>query len=142
MENERSLAHVEIITNIQPIPDAQKIEVATVLGWECVIKKGEFKIGEKIIYVEVDSVLPDVPEFEFLRDRKFRIRTIKLLKQVSQGLLLPLSTLNKVSTDKVKLSSLYKDFLQSNRYLFFVINSLFMLTIIAFLSNCLHISES
>lgn len=106
MENERSLAHVEIITNIQPIPDAQKIEVATVLGWECVIKKGEFKIGEKIIYVEVDSVLPDVPEFEFLRDRKFRIRTIKLKGQVSQGLLLPLSVLNKVSTYKVKLSSL------------------------------------
>lgn len=106
MENERSLAHVEIITNIQPIPGADKIEVATVLGWECIIKKGEFKIGEKVIYVEVDSVLPDVPEFEFLRDRKFRIRTINLLKQVSQGLVLPLSVLNKVSTDKVKLSSL------------------------------------
>ena len=45
---------------------------------------------KKIIYVEVDSVLPEKPEYEFLRDRKFRIKTIKLKGQISQGLVLPL----------------------------------------------------
>ena len=49
-----------------------------------------FNVGDKIIYVEVDSVMPEKPEYEFLRDRKFRVRTIKLRGQVSQGLVLPL----------------------------------------------------
>lgn len=91
MENERKLAHIERITDLQPIEGADKIEKAIILGWECVVKKGEFKIGERVIYCEVDSVMPEKPEFEFLRDRKFRIRTIKLRGQISQGLVLPLS---------------------------------------------------
>ena len=62
-------------------------------GWECVVKKGEFTAGDPIVYVEVDSIVPERPEFEFLRDRKFCVRTIKLRKQVSQGLVLPMSIL-------------------------------------------------
>ena len=73
METERKLAHVEIIKELRAIPGADKIEVAQVLGWECVVKKGEFSVGDKIIYAEVDSVMPEKPEFEFLRDRKFRV---------------------------------------------------------------------
>jgi hypothetical protein len=67
--------------------------VAQVDGWECVVKKEEFQIGESIVYIEVDSIVPERPEFEFLRDRKFRVKTIKLRKQVSQGLVLPISVL-------------------------------------------------
>jgi hypothetical protein len=91
--NERSLAHIEVIESLSPIEGADKIEVAQVLGWQCVVKKGEFKVGDKIIYCEIDSVMPDKPEFEFLRDRKFRIRTIKLRGQVSQGLVLPIESM-------------------------------------------------
>ena len=89
---ERKLAHVEIVEEIFPIPNADKIEMVKVLGWECVVKKGEFKVGEKIVYVEVDAIMPEKPEYEFLRDRKFRIRTIKLRGQISQGLVLPISS--------------------------------------------------
>lgn len=87
--SERKLAHIEIIESLSPIDGADKIEVAHVLGWQCVVKKGEFNVGDKIVYIEVDSVMPEKPEFEFLRDRKFRIKTIKLKGQVSQGLVLP-----------------------------------------------------
>lgn len=90
---ERKLAHIEIIESLSPIEGADKIEVAQVLGWQCVVKKGEFEVGEMVVYIEVDSVMPEKPEYEFLRDRKFRIRTIKLRGQVSQGLVLPLSIL-------------------------------------------------
>lgn len=90
---DRKLAHIEVIKNLRPIEGADRIEVAEVLGWECVVKKGEFNVGDKIIYVEVDSIMPEKPEFEFLRDRKFRVKTIKLRKQVSQGLVLPISIL-------------------------------------------------
>lgn len=89
----RKLATIRTISDIRTIQGADRIEVAQVDGWECVVKKGEFHIGEKIVYVEVDSIMPEKPEFEFLRDRKFRVRTIKLRKQVSQGLVLPLTIL-------------------------------------------------
>lgn len=90
----RQLATVREVSAIRPIEGADKIEVAQVDGWECVVQKGEFKVGDPIIYIEVDSVLPERPEFEFMRNRKFRVRTIKLRGQVSQGLVLPLSTLS------------------------------------------------
>lgn len=87
----RNLASIQIISNIEEISNADNILKATVLGWEVVIaKKDNFQIGDKVIYIEVDSVMPDKPEYEFLRSRKFRIRTIKLKGQVSQGLVLPL----------------------------------------------------
>ena len=91
---ERSLAHIETITAIEPIQGADLIQLAKLLGWQCVIaKKDDFKVGDRVVYIEIDSVVPERPEFEFLRARKFRIRTIKLKGQISQGLVLPLSVL-------------------------------------------------
>lgn len=89
----RQLATIRQIASTRPIQGADRIEVAQIDGWECVVKRGEFQVGERIVYVEVDSIMPERPEFEFLRDRKFRVRTIKLRGQVSQGLVLPLSIL-------------------------------------------------
>lgn len=90
---ERKLASIQRITDIQPIPGADKIEVATVLGWKVVVLKNEFKVNDLCIYCEIDSILPEKPEFEFLRDRRFRIKTIKLRGQLSQGICFPLSIL-------------------------------------------------
>lgn len=90
----RKLAHVEKVVAIRPIDGADNIEVAQVLGWECIVQKSEsLKPGDLVVYVEVDSIMPEKPEYEFLRPRKFRIKTIKLRKQISQGLVLPLSVL-------------------------------------------------
>ena len=89
----RKLATIRTISNIRPIAGADRIEVAQVDGWECVVQKNEFHVGDTVVYIEIDSVLPERPEFEFLRERKFRVRTIKLRGQVSQGLVLPLSIL-------------------------------------------------
>ena len=93
----RNLATIQTITEIRPIPQADAIECVKVLGWQCVVKKSDgFKVGDKIIYVEVDSIMADKPEFDFLRDSKGvirRLRTIKLRGQISQGLVLPLSYL-------------------------------------------------
>ena len=89
----RTLASIQKITNIREIKGADKIAVAEVLGWEVVIRKEEFKIGDLCIYIEVDSIVPERKEFEFLKERKYRVRTIKLRGQLSQGLCLPLSIL-------------------------------------------------
>lgn len=92
--SERVLAHVELIKDIQPIEGADKILCATVLGWKVVIAKVDnFQVGDKVVYIEIDSKVPERPEFEFLRDRKFRVRTIRLRGQYSQGLIMPMSIL-------------------------------------------------
>lgn len=89
----RKLATIRRVSDIRPIDGADRIVVALIDGWECVVKKGEFDVGDKIVYIEVDSIVPERPEFEFLRERKFRVRTIKLMGQISQGLVLPMSIL-------------------------------------------------
>jgi hypothetical protein len=92
----RRLATIRKIADIYPIANADAIEVAKVDGWECVIaKKDNFKVGDMVVFIEIDSIVPEIPQFEFLRDRKFRVRTIKLRGQVSQGLVVPLSILPK-----------------------------------------------
>jgi len=95
---ERKLAIIEEIKNLQPIKDADNIEVATIRGWRVVVKKGEFKVGDLCVYCEIDSIMPDRPEFEFLKPRGFRIKTIKLRGQVSQGIIFPINILESVGT--------------------------------------------
>ena len=113
---ERKLATIQRIISIDAIPGADMIEKATILGWEVVIgKKENLKVGDLVVYIEVDSVLPDKPEYEFLRNRKFRIRTIKLKKQVSQGLVLPLSVLT--NNKQVQEGDDVTDILEITKYL-------------------------
>lgn len=90
---ERKLASVQKITEIVPHDNADTLEIAKVLGWNVIVKKGEFKAGDYCVYCEVDSVLPERTEFEFLRNKQFRIKTIRLRGVVSQGLCLPMNVL-------------------------------------------------
>lgn len=95
----RKLATIRKIKDIQPILDADNIEKAIIDGWEVVIsKKDNFKIGDLVVYIEIDSIVPERPEFEFLRNKNFRIRTTKFLGQISQGLILPLHILPNVKS--------------------------------------------
>jgi RNA ligase (TIGR02306 family) len=87
------LATVQRIKNVLPHTNADSLEIAEVLGWQVVVKKGEFNAGSLCIYVAIDSVLPDKPEFEFLRNKNFRIKPIRLRTQASNGICFPLSML-------------------------------------------------
>ncbi|SOK58985.1 Phage protein [Yersinia phage fHe-Yen9-03] len=97
----RKLVTIRTINAINPIPNADAIEVATVDGWNVVIKKGEFEVGDYCVFFEIDAFLPATDlRFEFLSKNgtktdeagveRIRLRTIKLRKQISQGLALPL----------------------------------------------------
>jgi len=94
----RTLASIQKVLSIEPIPDADQIEKITVLGWELVTKKNEFKVGDLCVYCECDSILPERPEFEFLAPVKYRIKTRRMKGQISQGIAFPLSILNSVGT--------------------------------------------
>ena len=89
----RKLASIQKIKALEPIEGADAIEKATVLGWQLVVKKNDFKVGDLIVYCEIDSIMPDKPEFEFLKQRGMRIRTIRLRGQISQGICFPLTIL-------------------------------------------------
>lgn len=89
----RKLSSIQRIIKIEPIEGADNIELAYIQGWQTVVKKNEFAPQELVVFCEPDSILPERPEFEFLRDKKFRIKTIRLRGQVSQGIAFPLSIL-------------------------------------------------
>ncbi|MDR0457027.1 MAG: RNA ligase (ATP) [Treponema sp.] len=96
----RSLVTIQKVKMISAIPDSDFLETAHIMGWQCVVKKGEFQTGDLGVYFEVDSFLPVEPRYEFLRSSSyrdnadngigFRIRTVRMRGQLSQGLLLPL----------------------------------------------------
>jgi RNA ligase (TIGR02306 family) len=106
----RKLASIQTVNAVEPIPNADAIERVRVLGWWVVAKKGEYRPGDRVVYCEIDSLLPERPEFEFLRPSSFkparadatgavtlpagfRIKTVKLRGQVSQGICFPLAIL-------------------------------------------------
>ena len=89
----RQLATIQRIDAIDPIPGRDKIGLAHVLGWNIVVAYKDFIPGDMCVYVEIDSVMPERPEFEFLRSKKFRIKTMKMAGVVSQGICFPLSIL-------------------------------------------------
>jgi RNA ligase (TIGR02306 family) len=100
MEINRKLATVETILEIAPVPGANNIEKAKVRGWWVVVGKGQFKPGDACLYFEIDSLLPVYnPMFAGLEKYNsiktcngvtgYRIRTVKMRGQISQGLVLP-----------------------------------------------------
>lgn len=90
--SERKLVHIEKIADLQPIPNYDRVEYATVLGWKVVVRKGEFQVGDYCCYFEIDSKLPETEWSEFLRPKHFKVKTQKMCKVISQGLALPLDT--------------------------------------------------
>ena len=105
----RKLASIQRIYQIDPIEGADRIELAHVLGWQCVVNKGQFKPMDLAVYFEIDSFLPIRKEFEFMRSSSykkndfmgegFKLKTMKFRGQVSQGLLLPVNIFPEIPED-------------------------------------------
>ena len=98
----RKLVTIQKIHSLTEIPEKDLIETGKVNDWNVIVKQREekgddpyFKNGDLCVFFEIDSVLPDKPEFEFLRSKKFRIKTMKMSGMISEGLVLPLSILPK-----------------------------------------------
>lgn len=94
----RKLASIQTISSITPIEGKQKIVLATIQGWQVIVKADELTIGSKCVFYEIDSFLPIKPEYAFLGKNTtflgkpgYRIKTMKMAGVLSQGLALPLS---------------------------------------------------
>ena len=95
-KKERELAYVVKIDNILPIEGAERVEQAVVGGWHIMVRKGQFKIGDKAVYFEIDSKVPEREPYMFLADKHFKIKTQKYFKGtvISQGLLMAFEDFN------------------------------------------------
>lgn len=99
VQETRKLATIRRISEILPHTNADKLEIAVVDGWRVITQKGLYQPGDLAIYCEVDSYLPVLPKYSFLAGNSarkmgdlsgYRLRTIKLRGELSQGLLIPL----------------------------------------------------
>jgi len=82
----RRLATIRKVDEIRPIEGADAIELAVLGGWQVVVRKAqEVTPGMPVVYCEIDSIFPEQPQYEFLRQDKFRLRTKKFRGAVSQG---------------------------------------------------------
>lgn len=102
IENDRKLARIVKIDQVIKHPNADSLSLAMIGGWQCVIRLDEYKAGDLAIYCEIDSLLPvNHPSFKFLESRNsdnrlvgedifHKLKSIKLRKELSQGLLVPI----------------------------------------------------
>ena len=99
INDKRALAYIQHVTNIRPIDGADNIEQCNVLGWNLICKKGEFHEGDPCVYIEIDSKVPEREEFEFLRAKGFKVKTMRLGKFncISQGLAMPQSAFKELA---------------------------------------------
>lgn len=87
---------VEKIEKIDLHPNADRLELAIILGWQCVVQKDRYKAGDKIVYIPIDSILPETLEADIfgknskVKLSKHRVKTIKLRGAISQGLVVDL----------------------------------------------------
>jgi len=112
----RKLSTVAKVLEVKPLENSDRLDVVKIRGWQVVTVRNKFKENDLCVYFEIDSLLPIKPEFEFLRKNcyvkqpeGFRIKTIKLRGQLSQGLALSFSDLNLDSSLYVEDSCLDKE---------------------------------
>ena len=88
-DSQRELVYITLVDGIEPIPGYDRVEAAIVGGWHVIVQKGQFKVGDPAIYFEIDSKVPSDREcFAFLEKRHYKVKTLKMCRTISQGLLM------------------------------------------------------
>lgn len=129
-DDERALVRVVKIDQIKPIAKADRLEIAVIGGWECVVQKGKYSKGDTALYFEIDSaIFLDNPvlsttDKQYLNikldnstGKQFAvIKTVRLRGALSQGLLLPMSVLSNTKINKYKIGDNLTDLLNVKKY--------------------------
>ena len=101
-KGKRKLASVQLIASLSEIKKVNKFDMAKVLGWNALVKKNEFKVGDKVVFFEIDGLLPWTAGWaqDFKRS-EYKVTTFKISGQISQGIVLPLKKIfgEKVNED-------------------------------------------
>ena len=103
INDKRALAYTVIVDEIREIPGYDRVEHARVGGWWIIVAKADnIKPGDMCVYFEVDSKVPENDErFAFLEKRHYKVKTLKMCKVFSQGLLMPIALFPEIKTTEV-----------------------------------------
>ena len=115
--SERELCYLVTIDDVIPHNNADRLEIAIVGGWHCIVGKDEFKKGDIGVYFEIDSLLPEKEPFksmEFLASKHFKIKTQKIRGELSQGFLVHVNTFIGTEFNEISEMTFYND---ENRFL-------------------------
>ena len=95
VDGQRELAYVAKVTEILPIEGADRVEIAKINGWTCMVGKGSFKVGDLGVFFEADSRVPATEHFAFMEKRDYKVKVQKFFKGtvISDGLLMPFADL-------------------------------------------------
>jgi RNA ligase (TIGR02306 family) len=87
------LASIEKIDKLLPHPNADRLELVQVLGYQAVVPKGLHKEGDVIVYIQPDTVLPKDQEWaeEYIKYSPKRVKAVRLRGEWSEGVVAPLS---------------------------------------------------
>lgn len=107
INGKRELAYIVTIDEIKPIPGYDRVEHARTNGWWVIVKKDQFKVGDLAIYIELDARVPAEEPFMFLEKRNFKIKTQKMCKVLSQGLLMAPSDFKWVTMEDYNTHEIY-----------------------------------
>jgi len=99
----RKLASIQKIVDVKKHPNADRLDIVTVLGWEIITQINQFKKDDYCVMFQCDSILPQHEVFDFLEKRKYRIRTQKLRGIISQGLVMPISIIKTITGKTIEL---------------------------------------
>lgn len=115
------LATIEIIKSLKKHPNADKLEVAQVLGWQTVVQSGIHKEGDKVVFIVIDTIIPRYHWSDFLADKKnpdkpIRLKMIKLRGEHSAGIIVPLNQFNG-SFDALEVGSDVTELLGVEKYI-------------------------
>ena len=112
----RQLASIQQVLSIRPADNADALDVARIEGWDVVVRKNEFKPGDKVVFFEIDSVLPERDIFKFMEPRHYRVRTAKLRGNLSQGLIMPMSILPSCQLEALEVGDDVTEILKVVKY--------------------------
>ena len=103
INDKRALAYTVTVDEIREIPGYDRVEHARVGGWWIIVAKADnIKVGDMCVYFEVDSKVPATDErFAFLEKRNYKVKTLKMCKVFSQGLLMPIALFPEIKTTEI-----------------------------------------
>lgn len=69
-------------------PNADTLSITDIEGYPVIFRTGYYEVGEKAIYVPVDSIMPDTPENYDIFGKRLRVKAKKIRGIYSQGYLM------------------------------------------------------
>lgn len=110
-------ATIEIISEVKPHGNADRLDLVKILGFQCVSQRGLYKGGEKIVYIRPDSLLP-AKEWaeEYRKYSPKRVKAVKLRNEWSEGIIVPFELLKHVNLENVEVGQDVSELLEVVHY--------------------------